>query len=67
MKSPSVASHVELSSAVVSQVMSFVRSLLSLLPVAGCRYALMSSSRFERCWHYVVDPWFQFVCSSSGI
>ena len=36
MKSLSLASHFELSSAMVSQVMSLVRSLLSLLGLSGC-------------------------------
>ena len=44
MKSLSVASHFELSSAVVSQVMSLVRSLLVLLVLSGCKEVLRSSS-----------------------
>ena len=37
MTSLSIASHFELSSAVVSQVVSLVKSLLSLLVLSGCR------------------------------
>ena len=37
MKSLSIASHFAVSSAVVSQVMSLVRSLLSLLVLSGCK------------------------------
>ena len=36
VKSLPIASHFKLSSAVVSQVMSLVRSLLSLLDLSGC-------------------------------
>ena len=43
-KSLSVESHFEPSGAVVSQVVSLVRTLLSLLILAGGEYALMSSS-----------------------
>ena len=44
MKLLSTASHFELSSAVVGQVMSLVRSLLSLLVLSGCKWMLKSSS-----------------------
>ena len=44
LKSLSMASHFELSSAVVSQVVSLVRSLLSLLDLSGCKYMLRSST-----------------------
>ena len=44
MESLSVASNFELSSAVVGQVMSLVRSSLSLLALSGCKYMLRSSS-----------------------
>ena len=37
MKSLSIASQFDLSSAVVSQVMSLVRSLLYLLDLSGCK------------------------------
>ena len=42
MKSLSIASHFELSSAVVNQVMSLVRSLLSRLVLSGCKWMLRS-------------------------
>ena len=42
-KSLSLESHLEPSCGVVSQVVSLVRSLLSLLVLVGCRYALTSS------------------------
>ena len=44
MKLLSIGSHFELSSAVVSQLMSLVRSLLFLLVLSGCKQ-MSSSSR----------------------
>ena len=51
-KSLSMASHSELSSVVVSQVMSLVRSLLPLLDLSGCKLVLKSSSAGS-CYQFV--------------
>ena len=56
MKSLSTASHFNLSLAMVSQVVSLVRSLLSLLDLSRCKWVLMSPSHRFASFPCFQDP-----------